>query len=418
MSAPLTPALHDRAAPSFLLIFLPFACGYFLSLSYRNINGVATPQLVAEFSLTPSDLGLLTSAYFLTFSLAQPVLGVLLDRFGPRRVNAVLMTVAASGGLAFAYAETRLGLTLARATIGLGCAMALMATFKQMADWLPREKLPFANGLALAMGGLGALFASRPAEWLLSLTTWRTLFIGLAGVTLLVAAFLWWGAPDRGRSNANQQPFSWRQEATYIRTILSPARFWVAAFCCSVYVAVFYSWQGVWISSWLRDFKGHSNAEAANVLIGVAIALIVGPLLAGSLAGRARARGADEWQLVARMCGVAVTVTAVITLLSGWVSGWIWIIFAMTSIAPNVLFAILAGTYSSDMTGRVNTWLNCIMFSFAFLAQWGIGVIIAQFPATATGYDRRGYTAALVTLLVLQLLALATLIAWRARQRR
>ena len=46
-----------------------------------------------EFGLAPSDLGLLTSAYFLAFGLAQLPVGVLLDRYGPRRVVATLLCV-------------------------------------------------------------------------------------------------------------------------------------------------------------------------------------------------------------------------------------------------------------------------------------------------------------------------------------
>ena len=68
-------------------IFLPFAAGYFLSHLYRTINAVLSPYLVAELRLDATDLGLLTSIYFLTFAAFQLPLGMLLDRFGPRRVE-------------------------------------------------------------------------------------------------------------------------------------------------------------------------------------------------------------------------------------------------------------------------------------------------------------------------------------------
>jgi MFS family permease len=66
----------------------PFACGYFLSYLLRNVNAVISPDLVRIFNLDASELGLLTSVYFLTFALFQPLLGVLLDRFGPRASKA------------------------------------------------------------------------------------------------------------------------------------------------------------------------------------------------------------------------------------------------------------------------------------------------------------------------------------------
>ena len=71
-----------------LVVFCPFAAGYYLSYFYRYVNAVIAKDLVQDFGLAPSDLGLLTSAYFLSFALAQLPLGVALDRFGPRRCTA------------------------------------------------------------------------------------------------------------------------------------------------------------------------------------------------------------------------------------------------------------------------------------------------------------------------------------------
>ena len=70
-----------------LTVFLPFAGGYFLSYFYRSVNAVIAPQLIREIELNATDLGLLTAAYFLAFAAFQIPLGLLLDRFGPRRVQ-------------------------------------------------------------------------------------------------------------------------------------------------------------------------------------------------------------------------------------------------------------------------------------------------------------------------------------------
>ena len=64
--------------------------GYFLSFFFRNVNAVISKDLAVEFSLSPSDLGFLTSMYLLAFAAFQLPLGVLLDRYGPRRVVAAL----------------------------------------------------------------------------------------------------------------------------------------------------------------------------------------------------------------------------------------------------------------------------------------------------------------------------------------
>jgi MFS family permease len=111
-------------------IYFAFAAGYLLSYLFRTINAVISPELSRDVSLDPSSLGLLTSAYFLAFGAAQLPVGMLLDRYGPRRVEPVLLSIAAVGALLFAYAETLPGLTFARAVIGLGVCACLMAPMK------------------------------------------------------------------------------------------------------------------------------------------------------------------------------------------------------------------------------------------------------------------------------------------------
>ncbi len=100
-----------------------------------------------DLSLNPSSLGLLTSAYFLAFGAAQLPVGMLLDRYGPRRVEPVLLSIAALGAMLFAYAESLAGLAFARAVIGLGVCACLMAPLKAIATWYPRGAAGIAVGL-------------------------------------------------------------------------------------------------------------------------------------------------------------------------------------------------------------------------------------------------------------------------------
>ena len=114
-------------ATLFLRVFLPFAFAYFLSYIFRGVNAVIFPYLERDIGITAGDLGLLTSAFFLFFAGCQPVLGVTLDRYGPRRVQAVLLVMAALGSALFGLSLSLGELVLARALIGLGFAGGLMA---------------------------------------------------------------------------------------------------------------------------------------------------------------------------------------------------------------------------------------------------------------------------------------------------
>ena len=162
-----------------ILVFLPFSAGYFLSYFYRTINAVIAEPLTKELGLNASHLGLMTSAYFLTFATIQLPLGVLLDRFGPRRVQAALLIVAAVGATLFATTDQFAILVLGRALIGLGAAGALVAGLKAIVTWFPKERVSLLNGCFIMLGTLGAVAATSPAEWLQDEIGWRSM-IGIA----------------------------------------------------------------------------------------------------------------------------------------------------------------------------------------------------------------------------------------------
>src|SRR5258707_13233987 len=98
--------------------------------------------LATELGLGADDLGLLTSIYFLTFAAAQIPIGILLDRYGPRRVQSVLLVVAAVGSTGLAGLDHFWFLLIGRGLIGLGVASAMTAGLQALVLWLPGELVP------------------------------------------------------------------------------------------------------------------------------------------------------------------------------------------------------------------------------------------------------------------------------------
>ena len=174
----------------FIFIFLPFACGYFLSYLYRSTNAVLAPYLSNDLSLNAEQLGLITSAYFLTFALFQLPLGVLLDKYGARKVQSILFLVAATGAILFSLGNDVWSLVIARGLIGLGVSGALMGAFQAFAIWFPKERLPLLVGLFMSAGGMGAIVASTPLEMASQITDWRGVYFFLGIITILIGLLI------------------------------------------------------------------------------------------------------------------------------------------------------------------------------------------------------------------------------------
>src|SRR5205814_3982672 len=131
---------------------------------FGSVNALLGPQIADEFGFGAADLGLLTSVYFVAFGLVQIPVGVLLDRYGPRRVDAALLLIAAVGAVIFASAQSFTGIVAGRALIGLGVSACLMASFQAFALWYPVERISMLNSWAFAIGILGAITVSVPLE--------------------------------------------------------------------------------------------------------------------------------------------------------------------------------------------------------------------------------------------------------------
>src|SRR5438128_5339368 len=178
-------------------VFLPFAAGYYLSYLFRTINALISGHLISDTGLDIADLGLLTSVYFLVFAAAQIPVGILLDRFGPRRIQSCLLLVAAAGAGLFGMSTGLPSLLISRAMIGLGVAAALTAGLKSIVLWFPRERVALLNGYMIMLGSLGAVSATAPAEYLLASVGWRQLFEVLAVATGATALLIYVVVPER-----------------------------------------------------------------------------------------------------------------------------------------------------------------------------------------------------------------------------
>jgi predicted MFS family arabinose efflux permease len=381
----------------------PFACGFFLSYLLRNVNAVISPDLVRTFHLDASDLGLLTSVYFLSFALFQPLLGVLLDRFGPRRVEGSLLLVAAAGSLIFAWSNGAFLLIVGRGLIGLGVSACLMAGFQANALWFSRHRLAALNGWVLAAGGAGAVFSTAPVAWALQWTDWRMLFTAFAAAFALTSALIFALIPERRERPAHAKIMD---QFKGFWQIGKSREFWRIAPLSMLSQSTFMSLQGLWAASWMKDVAGQPRDEIAYHLLLAAIGMLAGHLTMGNIASRLQRAGIAPSYLVGLGIGVAILVHASLIIGYTGMQPVIWLLFGVLGTAGTVNFAILSQAFPVSMVGRANTALNLTIFIASFLVQWGIGVLINQYPTNGGSYAPIGYSIAFGVTAVLQAVAL------------
>jgi len=389
----------------FVTVFCPFAAGYFLSFFFRHVTAVISKDLSSEFALSPADLGFLTSMYLLTFAAFQLPLGVLLDRYGPRRVVAALMCFAAVGALIFGLSESLTSLSVGRGLIGLGVSAGLMGAIKAFSLWFP-TRLATMNGMYLAVGGIGSLCATAPAEWLVAAWGWRPMFFLLSAGSLASALLVFFVVPEKPLPGAGQ---TLRAQIAAFRVIFASGPFWRVGLPLVIGQAIYIALQGLWLGPWLYDVAGQDRQSVAHYLLIAAFGYMLGSAFFGV--------ASDRWsRLAVYKIGMSVSL-AMLWLIAAGVHtavGAILALYAFTGISAALAYAILTPLFPPEMTGRVSTASNMLMFTVSFALQWGIGAVLKLYPVVDGRYSPAGYTAAFATLAACQLAAMLWLLPMRS----
>lgn len=381
-------------------VFLPFAAGYYLSYLFRTINALISGHLIADIGLGSADLGLLTSVYFLVFASAQIPVGILLDRFGPRRVQSALLLIAAAGAGLFAISTGFLSLLIARAMIGLGVAAALTAGLKSIVLWFPRERVALLNGYMVMLGSLGAVTATAPAEHLLAWMSWRQLFEILAGATGAAAVLIYVVVPDRV-----VVPSTASIPVT-LSSVFSDRRFWRIAPLSATCVGSAWSLQGLWASPWLTDVEGFDRGSLVRQLFIMSIVLSGGAWLFGTTVHYIRRRGIGAESILTTVAALFIAAQLALVLRVPLPSILPWSVVAIVGTATVISFAVIADYFPVELAGRANGALNVLHFGWAFLAQYATGLILEQWPAGDSHKPMLAYQVAFGINVVLQIAAL------------
>jgi predicted MFS family arabinose efflux permease len=399
------------AASVALRVLAPFAAGYFLSYMLRGVNAVVGPDLAGELGLGAAELGLLTGSYLAAFALFQLPLGVLLDRYGPRRVQASLFAVAAAGCALFAVGGNALTLTLARGMIGLGFAGGLMSGFKANVVWVPAPRRALANATVMSAGALGLLTATTPTEFAVGIMGWRLVFVALAAITVVVALAILAAVPER----AVQPPAEpLREQVRQLGVVFRDRAFLAIAPLLATTAGAHIAIQTLWAGPWFRDVAQLDRAAVANRLFVMGVAFFVGILSSGAIADWFARRGVRELTVMIGFLLLFFLSQAVIVVDVHELRLLAWCAFGMSGHVAVLAYPWLAGRFGAGLAGRAHTAMNLLLFLAAFAIQYAIGAVIELFPrGSEGGYDPASYQVAFGIFLAVQLLCFGLYLANR-----
>ena len=372
------PLLSRKSA---ITVFLAFASAYFLSALIRAITATLSPTLTQELGLSARDLGLLAGGYFLGFSLTQLPLGAWLDRFGPKKVNIAFLSVAVLGCMAFAMADSFMGLLLARMLCGVGVSACLMAPLTGFRRWLNPASQLRTNSWMLMTGSLGMLMSTLPVQWLMPWMGWRMIFWGLAALVALTMLLMAWQVPAWETPSANNAADTAAAPKGYAEIWRNPY-FWrmtpIGFFSYGGMVAI----QTLWAGPWMTQVGGWSAIESATGLFAINFTMLCTFWTWGMITPPLSRRGIAPNALITWGLPLSFVVLGVLIVAADGLGAWTSVVlalFCMTSSFVSLAQPAVGQAFSPGLAGRALSAYNLVIFSGIFVVQWGIGLLVDLF---------------------------------------
>ena len=160
-----------------LLGWLVGALFFFYAWILRVSPSVMVEELMRDFAVGGAIVGNLSALYFYGYAGMQIPVGLLLDRFGPRRLMTAAAGLVAVACLLFASSHGLASASLTRFLIGAGCAFSLVGAMAVAGQWFPRERFALLGGLAMMFGMAGGVFGQAPLRMAVDATDWRTTMV-------------------------------------------------------------------------------------------------------------------------------------------------------------------------------------------------------------------------------------------------
>jgi len=353
-------------------VFLCFAFAYLLSYAFRAINAVIAPELMADLNISHSELGLLSSAYFVGFAVMQIPLGIALDRYGARKTESFLLLFALCGASIFAYADSLWGLTLGRLLIGIGVSACLMASFTAYRRWFSVEQQSrLASGM-LVFGTAGALLTTIPIQLALPIIGWRGSFWIMAILVAIAFIGIRLGIP-KFDDHPQAQKVNEGEESFGLKEIIFHPFFLRMLPIGIVNHGGFLALQTLWLGPWMIEVLGFDSIFTAQILFLFNGAMLLGYALNAWLLPRANAKGFKTLNYVKWLLAIGL-VSQLLAIVIDSTSSWIlWIVVAITATGHILGQSSVITAFPSRNAGVAATSYNLLIFIGAFIFQWGIG---------------------------------------------
>jgi len=276
--------------------FIVVGLAYVLSFFHRFAPAAISGDLQQTFHASGAELGGLAATYFYVYMIMQIPTGVLVDTLGPRRVVAIGGLIAGIGSMMFGMADSLAAASVGRVLVGLGVSVTFISLLKLNASWFHDRHFATMTGATILVGNVGSLLAAAPLAWALGFVSWRTVFVAVGALSLLLAALDWWlvrnnpsdtGLPSmRELDGKEAHPLHTGHWYEGLLIVLRNRATWPGLWVNMGIAGSLFAFAGLWAVPFLRDVYGMDRAAATDHTTLLLAGFAIGAFFIGTLSDR------------------------------------------------------------------------------------------------------------------------------------
>lgn len=343
----------------------------------RIAPSVMAADLMRAFGMSATALGNLAAFYYYAYTPMQLPVGIMMDRYGPRRLLVLAVLACTLGSYLFTQTSHIAIAQFGRFLVGFGSAFAFVGVLKLTTLWLPPERFAFMSGFATALGSLGAIGGDISLSIMVAHLGWQvtTQIAALAGLVLAVIIYL--AIPSQpGRYNGNSTvSTTYRDLFRGFVQLLRNRQIWLNGIIGGLIYIPTTAFAELWGIPYLEQAYHYSKMDAAGTISMIFLGWVVGAPLMGLLSERIRLRRLPL-TIGALVAALLITIVLYMPGLPKLVVGALLFVFGLFSSAQIVVFAIGRENSPFELSGTVIAVTNLFVMLSGVIFQPVIGILL------------------------------------------
>lgn len=256
---------------------------YFYEYFLRVFPSEIVPQLERDFQIQAGRIGVISAFYFYIYAPMQLPVGLLMDRFGARRLLTFASLVCGIGAVVFGLAAHVFMLDIGRLLMGLGSAFAFLGMVYICTHWFPARRAALMIGIGNSLGVLGAVGGEGPLSLVINILGWREtiLILGFVGIALAVVIYFLVRNEPENMQKHDAKVEDYRSLLSNSKLVFQNKQAWLIGIINFFYYATIVAFGTLWGVPFLQKAFQMSQAKAGFALSMIFIGWVIGGPIAG-----------------------------------------------------------------------------------------------------------------------------------------